>query len=266
MRLACQEHLIPGDDLVAKWEAASNAGFEAIELHGHGDFAFRDRLDELLVARRAGVAMPTVCVIMEHFIGDFDPVKRRDAINNMKSLLSVMAAIEGFGAITPASYGMFSARLPPYKPPRTAEEDHEVLVEGVAELGEHAGREGVVLLLEPLNRYEDHMLNTVAQAVALCEEVGCESVKVMGDLYHMNIEEDDIPRSIRKAGHHLAHVHVADSNREHPGTGHIDFHAALAALNDIGFNGCLAMECGLRGEPKAVLRDVAGLLKRAMSA
>lgn len=266
MRLACQEHLIPGDDLVAKWEAAWNAGFEAIELHGHGDFAFRDRLDELQAARRAGVAMPTVCVIMGHFIGDFDAAKRRDAIDNMKSLLSVMAAIEGFGAITPASYGMFSSRLPPYKPPRTAQEDDEVLVEGLTELGEHADKEGVVLLLEPLNRYEDHMVNTVARAVALCERTGLESVKVMGDLFHMNIEEDDIPRSIRNAGDRLAHVHLADSNREHPGTGHIDFSAAFAALNDIGFNGCLALECGLRGEPEAVLSEVTGRLKRAMSA
>lgn len=140
-----------------------------------------------------------------------------------------------------------------------------MLIEGVTELGEHARAEGVVLLLEPLNRYEDHMLNKVADAGALCEEVGLESVKVMGDLYHMNIEEDDIPRSIRDAGRHFAHVHLADSNREQPGTGHVDFRAAFAALNDIGFDGYLAMECGLRGEPRTVLKEVAHHLKRVMS-
>ena len=261
MKLSCQEHLIPGESLVQKWEHLQSWGYDAIELHGHGDFVFRARLDELQAARRAGVAMPTVCVIMDHFIGDFDAGKRRDAIENMKSLLSVMSEIGGEGAITPASYGMFSRRLPPYEPPRTEAEDRAVLVEGLTELGEHAGREGVRVYLEPLNRYEDHMVNSLAQAVELGDEVGLDSVKVMGDLFHMNLEEDDPPASIRAAGGHLRHVHLADSNRAHPGTGHVDFAGALAALRDIGFDGYMALECGLRGDASKVLPEVARYLR-----
>jgi len=261
VKLSCQEHLIPGESLVQKWEHLQSWGYDAIELHGHGDFVFRARLDELQAARRAGVAMPTVCVIMDHFIGDFDAGKRRDAIENMKSLLSVMSEIGGEGAITPASYGMFSRRLPPYEPPRTEAEDRAVLVEGLTELGEHAGREGVRVYLEPLNRYEDHMVNSLAQAVELGDEVGLDSVKVMGDLFHMNLEEDDPPASIRAAGGHLRHVHLADSNRAHPGTGHVDFAGALAALRDIGFDGYMALECGLRGDAGMVLPEVARYLR-----
>jgi len=261
VKLSCQEHLIPGESLVQKWEHLQSWGYDAIELHGHGDFVFRARLDELQAARRAGVAMPTVCVIMDHFIGDFDAGKRRDAIENMKSLLSVMSEIGGEGAITPASYGMFSRRLPPYEPPRTEAEDRAVLVEGLTELGEHAGREGVRVYLEPLNRYEDHMVNSLAQAVELGDEVGLDSVKVMGDLFHMNLEEDDPPASIRAAGGHLRHVHLADSNRAHPGTGHVDFAGALAALRDIGFDGYMALECGLRGDASMVLPEVARYLR-----
>ncbi len=261
MKLACQEHLIPGDDLVAKWRFASSAGFDGIELHGHGDFAFERRLPELLDARDGGVVMPTVCVIMDHFIGDFDEARRRDALDNMKSLLSVIAEIGGYGAITPASYGMFSRRLPPFEPPRGPDEDRAILVEGLTELGHHAGELGVMVLLEPLNRYEDHMLNTLAAAAELSSSVGLDSVKVMGDLFHMNVEEDDLANSIRRAGEVLAHVHVADSNREHPGTGHVDFAAALTALQDIGFDGYMAMECGLRGDPHDVLPRVSGYLR-----
>jgi hypothetical protein len=55
--------------------------------------------------------MPSVCVIMDHFIGDFDADKRRDAIENMKSLLSVIAEIGGYGAITSAAFGLFSRAL-----------------------------------------------------------------------------------------------------------------------------------------------------------
>lgn len=261
LKLACQEHLIPGDDLVSKWKVASSAGFDGIELHGHGDLAFEKRLEELMRARDAGVVMPTVCVIMDHFIGDFDEARRRDALDNMKSLLSVIAEIGGYGAITPASYGMFSTRLPPYHSPRSPEKDREVLMEGLTELGAHAAESGVFVLVEPLNRYEDHMLNSLAHASELCAAVGSDAVRVMGDLFHMNMEEDDVAESIRAARGHLAHIHLADSNREHPGTGHVDFGAALSALGEIGFDGWMAMECGLRGEPQRVLANTASLLR-----
>ena len=114
--------------------------------------------------------------------------------------------------------------------PRTEKEDRRVLLDALKELGEHAEREGTLVLLEPLNRYEDHMLNRVEQAVELCEAVGRPSVKVMGDLFHMNIEEDDLGEAIRRAGGHIAHVHLADSNRLQPGAGHTDFAGAFAAL------------------------------------
>jgi sugar phosphate isomerase/epimerase len=264
VKLACQEHLIPGEDLAAKWRFVAEAGYEAIELHAHGDYALRGRMEELRRARRGGAELPTACVIMDHFIGDFDAERRRNAIDNVTSMLSVVASIEGFGVITPAAYGMFSRRLPPYDPPRTPEEDRAVLLEGLTELGEHAAREGVCVLLEPLNRYEDHMVNRLDQGVSLCEEVGLSSVRVMGDLYHMNIEEDDIAASIRGAGGRLAHVHLADSNRAQPGAGHTDFGAAFAALRAGGFEGYMALECGLRGEARAVLREVAAFLRGHM--
>jgi sugar phosphate isomerase/epimerase len=77
----------------------------------------------------------------------------------------------------------------------------------------------------------------------------------------MNVEEDDPPASLRAAGERLGHIHLADSNRAHPGTGHVDFGAALVTLEDIGFDGYMALECGLRGDPEVVLPEVAGFLK-----
>jgi sugar phosphate isomerase/epimerase len=120
---------------------------------------------------------------------------------------------------------------------------------------------GAVVLLEPLNRYEDHMLNRLEQACELCEELGLESVKVMGDLFHMSIEEDDIAAAIRRASRHLRHVHLADSNRLQPGAGHTDFAAAFTVLREIGFEGYLALECGIRGEAATVLPEVARRLR-----
>jgi sugar phosphate isomerase/epimerase len=258
LALACQEHLIPGDTLEAKWEVMAEAGFSGIELHGH-DRAFADRLPELRRAHAAGVVLPTVCVITDHFIGDFDAERRRDAIENMKALLSTIAAVGGEGAITPASYGMFSRALPPFEPARSRDEDFAVLLEGLGDLAEHARAEGVCVYLEPLNRYEDHMLNGLQQAVELAAAVGSEHVKVMGDLFHMGIEEDDSAKALRAAGDALAHIHLADSHRAHPGTGQMDYRPIVATLGEMRFDGYLAMECGIRGDARAAFAEVASI-------
>jgi sugar phosphate isomerase/epimerase len=258
LKVACQEQLLPGSNLHAKFEFARGAGFDGIELRGRGEGQFAARLPELLDAARAGVVLPTVCVEMTHFIGDFDADRRRDAIAQLRSQLSVMAELGGVGVITPASWGMFSLRLPPFVPPRGAAEDRKVLLEALLALGEHAAREGVWLGLEALNRYEDHMVNRLDQAAELAGQVeqalGADPVRVCADVYHMNIEEDDLAKAIVAAGRRLGHVHLSDSNRYQPGAGHLDFAAALGALRTIGYAGWLTVECRLRGRAERALR------------
>jgi sugar phosphate isomerase/epimerase len=264
-RISCQEQLLPGDTLQEKWEFAQQAGFGAIELRGKGGLAFEARLPELRKAAADGVVMPTVCVEMLHFIGDFDAERRADAIKQMRSQLTVIGEIGGVLAMTPASYGQFSRRLPPFEPPRTAEEDRAVLLEALSELGEHAVREGVVLGLEPLNRYENHMVNTLADAVSLCQEVGLPSVTVAADTYHMNIEEADPAASLVAAAPRLGHVQLSDSNRLEPGAGHIDWSLVLGTLDAIDYRGTLAFECRLSGPADEVLpRAVAKLRASAL--
>ena len=262
MKLACQEQLVPGETLEEKWAFLSAAGFDGIELLGRGEFGFRERLPELRRARERGVVVSSVCVAMDHFIGGFDPALRRDAIENMKSLLSVVAEVGGAGAITPAAFGMFSRALPPWDPPpRTPQQDHEVLGDALRELAEHAAGEGVEVWLEPLNRYEDHMINRLGQAAEVCRAVGLPALKVMADTFHMNIEEDDPAAAIRAIGELIGHVQLGDSARFQPGTGHVDFAAEFAALKEVGFDGWTAMECAIRGDPREALPEVARLLR-----
>jgi sugar phosphate isomerase/epimerase len=262
VKLACQEQLLPGESILEKWEFAHSAGFDGIELQGTREWP--ERLDGLKTARDRGVVFSSVCLIDDRFIGAFDETIRREAVEHMKMLLSGIAELGGTGAITPAAFGIATKRLPPFEVSRTEEEDRRVLLDALEELGEHAENEGTLVLLEPLNRYEDHMLNRVEQAVELCEAVGRPSVKVMGDLFHMNIEEDDLGEAIRRAEGHLAHVHLADSNRLQPGAGHTDFGRAFAALRSIGFDGYMAMECGIRGDPREVFPEVVKRLRSWM--
>lgn len=259
-KLAAQENLIPGGSLEEKWDILAEAGFDGIELRGKGgDFAAR--LPELRRAASNGVRMSSVCLISDHFIGDFDPDKRASAITTMKELLTTIAVVGGRGALTPASFGMFSRALPPFNSPRKSEEDHEVLLDGLSQLAAHAQSEGVTLWLEPLNRFEDHMVNRLEKGAEYCAEVGSPHMKLMADFFHMNIEEYDIPSALRNVAPFLDHVHLADSQRAHPGTGHIAFGSAMSALEEIGFDGYLAMECEIWGDVPTALHQVASIVR-----
>lgn len=260
--ICVQENNVEGDTLEEKWERAASWGFDGIELRGRGSGEFAARLPELQRAARNGVPMPTVCVEMSHFVGAFDAELRRDAIAQMSEQLRVMGEIGGVGAMTPASWGMFSRRLPPFEPPRSEAEDAAVLVDGFGALAEVAEASGVKILLEPLNRYEDHMVNRLEQAVHLVKTVGSEAFRVAADTYHMNIEEADPAAALIAAGAYIGHVQASDSNRLEPGAGHIDWALFGATLQAIDYRGPIALESRLSGPAGEVLPAVPSLLRR----
>jgi sugar phosphate isomerase/epimerase len=250
--LAIQENLVAGGSPAEKLASARAAGFDALELRD----ATRPKLDPV-----AGHA-PTVCPELSGWLGDFDGARRAQAIDELRRQLDGIAALGGVGAVTPAAWGMFTRRLPPFgDPPRTPEEDREVLVAGLAELGAHAASAGVALLFEPLNRYEDHMVNTLTAAAALIAEAGTPGVRILADTYHMNIEEDDVCAALRSVRDVLGAVHLSDSNRAQPGTGHVPFGAVLDTLREIGFDGVVSVECRLRGEPAAAVASCGRFLR-----
>ncbi|MGC5221624.1 sugar phosphate isomerase/epimerase family protein [Micromonospora sp. DT81.3] len=257
-----QEQVLKGDTLEEKWDLAQSWGYDGIELRGQGERALSARLPDLQRAVRAGVHMPTVCVEMSHFIGAFDDDLRRDAVAQMSDQLRVVAALGGRGAMTPASWGMFSRRLPPFEPPRTPEQDTQVLVDSLGELGRVAEQEGVSVYLEPLNRYEDHMVNTLADAARLIGLIGLDSVRIGADTYHMNIEEADPAAALMHAGPLIGHVQASDSNRLEPGAGHIDWALFGATVQAIGYTGPIAIESRLSGPADEVLPAVPVLLRR----
>ena len=261
VRLAAQESTLPGETLEEKFEFTLNCGFDGIELSGRGDGVFAARAAELRRAREAGVVMCSAVMHTDVFLGDFDPARRRSALDQLKDLLSTVVEAGGLGVVSPNAYAVFSRKLPPYTPPRSQEDSRKALVEALSELGEHGARIGAQVFLEPLNRYEDYLVNTLADAVSIVDEVASPGVAVIADTYHMSIEEVDCAASIVAAGDHIRHVQLGDSNRLEPGAGHYDWPATLLALEQIGYDGWLAMECGLSGPTGDVLPKVARLLR-----
>ena len=115
-------------------------------------------------------------------------------------------------------------------------------MDGLRAAGEYADERGVSVALECWTRFETYFLNRLEQAVELWEAIGLTNGGVMGDTFHMNIEEASLGDAIRHAGPHLAHMHLADSNRLPPGYGHCDFREVLRALDQVDYTGTLAFE------------------------
>lgn len=119
---------------------------------------------------------------------------------------------------------------------------------------------GLRMVMEVLNRYEAHLLNTAAQAVQFVADVGSQSLGILLDAYHMNIEEADPAAAIRCAGDRLWLYHAADSNREGIGRGHTDFQAQMASLSAIGYHGPIILECTAPGpNPFTPIKDEGSL-------
>ncbi len=120
---------------------------------------------------------------------------------------------------------------------------------------------GVIFNVEVVNRFEQYLLNTAAEAVDYVQRVGGDHCKVMLDTFHMNIEEDSFREAILTAGDHLGHFHIGETNRRAPGRGKIPWAEIFRALADIHYQGAVVMEPFLQpggevGRDISVYRDL----------
>jgi sugar phosphate isomerase/epimerase len=163
-----------------------------------------------------------------------DPEVRRAAIERVKSHVPLA---QRFGATI--ILGLIRGITPSGQ---THEQSMAYLVEALQECSAVAATEGVRFALEPLNRYETDLIHTVEEGLALIHRVGAENFGLLLDTFHMNIEEPSIEASIHACGDRIFHFHVADSNRWHPGAGHLDFASVLSALRGTGYGGYVSGE------------------------
>ena len=106
----------------------------------------------------------------------------------------------------------------------------------------YAEEKNVRLLLEPINRYETNVINTLAEGSDLIREIGSQHLKLIPDTFHMNIEERSLQKSIVDAGDLIGYIHFSDSNRRSPGWGHIDFSKIVSALKKTNYTGAVGIE------------------------
>lgn len=107
---------------------------------------------------------------------------------------------------------------------------------------DEAEKQGVRVAVEPINRYETTLINSITDGLDLIHTLGSRDLGLLIDSFHMNIEEPVIRDSVLAAGKAIYHVHYADSNRLYPGRGHFDFPGMLKALKDAGYEGFVSGE------------------------
>lgn len=130
------------------------------------------------------------------------------------------------------------------------------------DLGREIKRCKVTVVLEPLNKGETNLLNTVAEGIEIVDAVDSPRIQLLADLFHM-MRVDEGPDSIRKAGSRIKHTHIAEkAKRTVPGTDGDDFKPYFDALRDIGYTGGMSCECGWpKGRSEAIYRETVELLR-----
>ena len=152
----------------------------------------------------------------------------------------------GCEALTGVTYGGIGERSG--LPPTEAELDN--VARALAAAADIAARHGLAFGIEPVNRYESHLINTAAQGVEMIERVGAENMFLHLDTYHMNIEERGAGNGILAGREHLRYIHLSESDRGTPGQGTCDWDEIFATLAAIGFKGGLAMESFINMPPE----------------
>jgi sugar phosphate isomerase/epimerase len=262
LRLAVQDSLLPGADLVEKMRTAARLGFDAVEVRAAEALASPEAL------RRAIGQLPLrVCGICTS--PQQDPVVeerevREARLATWRALIPIAADLGAQGIIMVPIRRPH--RLPDLNPLySSAELELALLYRILEDLLPRAEQAGVALWLEPLNFYEAMLVPNISKAVEICRQISSPALRLMADTFHMNIMEPDPMASLREAVPYLGHIHLSDSNRQLPGLGHIRFRDLFATLNAIGYEGCAAIEAIVPPDPERALAASLHLLRQELA-
>ncbi len=264
MKLSCQEGLLPGASFAEKIRNAERYGFEGVELSGGALNDPEGFAERKAVLKDSVVRASSICGGCPAELVHADGKRRQACADALKRHLDYAAEL---GAVGPITVPIFNGneRVPDLSPWMSRQQiEIDLLCTMLEPLAAHAAKQGVSVLLEPLNRYESNSLPQQKDGAGVVRRLNSPGVRLMSDLFHMHIEETDSPAAIRAAWDCIGHVHLADNTRKEPGTGDIDFRAAFAALKEIGFTGYMAFECGLSGPGEEALPKSVAFLREAM--
>ena len=233
------------DEHFPLFAALKKAGYDGVELpifEGEPEhFARLGRLLEEEGLRCTGV---TVLPDAQHSSISADPAWRQGAVDRLRWSIDCLSAAGGEVLAGPfyQPLGQFTG-----EPPTAAERDGIVATHKAA--AEYAAALGIKLSVEPLNRFECHALNTVADAAAVVQRIGLPNYGLLYDTFHTNIEEKDPVGVIAPNLRFINHVHVSENDRGTPGKGHVPFKSVFREFKAGGYDGWYVIEAFGRALP-----------------
>ena len=240
LKISSQEGRIPGRELSEKLDRMEKWGIVGLEPGGGGLPGRVESLKRALSGRN--VKISAVCAGYSGCLISHEESERKKAMDTIKELLTAAGELGSTGLIVvPAFNGQTNL---------CNREARKILIDLLPELGDHAHQHGTRVLLEPLNRGEAFFLRQLADAAAICRDVNNPGVAMMGDFYHMAIEETSDMGAFLSAGKYLHHVHLASRRRNLPGQDDRDFTDGFRGLKMIGYQDYCSFECGCIGDPE----------------
>jgi D-psicose/D-tagatose/L-ribulose 3-epimerase len=241
-----------GDDKLYLARHAADLGFDFLEICIE-DPALVDPSAVRQASSEAGVGL-SLCGVFgpDRDISHQDLEGRRKGLDYLKQCIDIAADAGASNVVGPMYSAVGKTRL---LPENEREQQRLWAIDGLHQAGRYAASRGVGLAIEPLNRFETDLVNTVEQGLDLCRRIGLDNVGLLLDTFHMNIEERSLPAAIRAAGGRLRHFHACENDRGAPGNGHIEWDGVFAALRDIKYDGFVAIEA-FTPEIKGIARAV----------
>ena len=177
---------------------------------------------------------------------------RDNALAYLRRCVEIAVELEAPAVIGPAYSAVGKTRM---LSSAEREAQWRLAADNLAVAADHAALNGIKIGLEPLNRFETDLLNTVEQAMRFLAMIDRNNVGLLIDTFHMNIEEKDIPAAIRLAAGRIVEFHACGSDRGTPGEDHLDWCGIVQALNDVGYDGPVVIEA-FTTEIKEIARAV----------
>jgi D-psicose/D-tagatose/L-ribulose 3-epimerase len=224
------------DGLLPTLEKLKSFGFDGVEIpifNTDLDYAaWGKRLDAIGLERTA----VTVRNVDDNPISP-DAAVRRKGIEGNKRMLDCCAA-----AGVQTVVGPYHSALGHFTGSGRTNDEWKWGIDSMRETAEYAGKVGVLLGIEPLNRFEVYFLNAQADAAEFCRQVGHPSCRMMYDTFHSNIEEKSIRKAIHDIKDMVCHIHISENDRSTPGAGNVRWDENFDAIQEIGYDGWLVIE------------------------
>ena len=226
--------------------ALAESGYQGIELQVRNP-----REIDLAPLRRSiessGLTVPAIAtghVLAEDGLHLSDPDRREEAVARFEEIVDFAAEFDAM-----LTLGKSRGGAPPDKPDQVAG-----ALDAIGRLGARAADAGIMIALEPQNRFNGPLLTSIGDTVESIEKEGWVGVGICADTFHMAIEERSFSGALVEASRHLIHVQLGENHRGPMGDGTVPLSAVVHVLEALGYDGWLCMEHGQAGDSFAAAR------------